>query len=166
MSRNRSGRQHDAAGHTAHPLESELNDLARRAIGDLRRVWTDRLETTPPHTRSRDLLLRMLRWNIQEKAFGGLDAETRRTLAKVAAALERDGSYEPKIRRGISPGAVLTREWKGILYRVTVQAGGYQLAGKRYKSLSDIARTITGTRWSGPRFFGLEQKPGRRRAAP
>ena len=63
-----------------------------------------------------------------------------------------------KSARDLSPGVVLTREWKGVIHKVTVMAGGFQHLGKRYGSLSDIARTITGTRWSGPRFFGLEQK--------
>jgi hypothetical protein len=82
-------------------------------------------------------------------------------LIKIGEALQRDGSHEPKIRRGFSPGVVLSREWKGVLHKVTVVVGGFQYQGKRYRSLSDIARTITGTRWSGPRFFGLEQKQKR-----
>jgi hypothetical protein len=113
-------------------------------------------------TRSSHLLRRVLAWKIQEAASGGLDAETRRTLNSVAIALERDGKYEPQIRRGLSPGVVLTREWKGIVHKVTVTRGGFECSGQRYKSLSDIARTITGTRWSGPRFFGFEQKTRRR----
>lgn len=89
---------------------------------------------------------------------GGLDGATERALAKIGEALGRDGSYQPKIRNGFSPGVVLSREWKGVLHRVTAAAEGFQYLGKSYRSLSDIARTITGTRWSGPRFFGLEQK--------
>ena len=92
---------------------------------------------------------------------GGLDAVTERKLRDVATALERDGSYERKVRRELSSGVVLTREWKGVIHKVTVTADGFLHLGQRYKSLSDIARTITGTRWSGPRFFGLEQKSTR-----
>jgi len=93
---------------------------------------------------------------------------TRRRLGAIAKALERDGSYEPKVRSNISAGVVLTREWKGVVHKVTATSGGFQHLGKRYGSLSDIARTITGTRWSGPRFFGLEQKRARssREATP
>jgi hypothetical protein len=168
MSREKKGRQRDAASQLAiHPIESEFSALAGLAIGDLRMAWTNRIGNDPPAIRSRALFLRMLAWKIQEDAFGGLDADTRRALDRIAAALERDGSYEPKIRHDISSGVVLTREWKGVVHKVTVTAAGFQHLGKRYKSLSDIARTITGTRWSGPRFFGLEQKPARpsRRAA-
>ena len=83
---------------------------------------------------------------------GGLDAGTGRKLRDVATALERDGSYEPKVRRELSSGVVLTREWKGVIHKVTVTADGFQHRGQR---------SITGTRWSGPRFFGLEQKSTR-----
>jgi len=124
-------------------------------------MWADRFYEEPPATRSRDLFARLLAWRMQEEARGGLDAVTGRKLRDVATALERDGSYEPKVRRELSSGVVLTREWKGVIHKVTVTADGFQHRGHRYKSLSDIARTITGTRWSGPRFFGLEQKCAR-----
>ena len=111
-----------------------------------------------PSVRSRDTLLRLLAWQIQAAALGGFDADTEGKLRRIAKALEVDGDYEPKIRRDVSAGVVLTREWKGAIHKVTVTADGFQHLGKQYGSLSDIARTITGTRWSGPRFFGLEQK--------
>lgn len=130
-------------------------------LGELRTAWLSRFNTNPPPIRSRDILLRLFAWRSQADATGGLDAVTERKLHEIARALERDGAYEPKIRRDLSASVVLTREWKGVIYRVTVTAGGFQHLGKRYGSLSDIARTITGTRWSGPRFFGLEQKPAR-----
>jgi len=139
-------------------MEAELSALGKLAIGDLKSAWTDRFNEDPPATRSRDLLVRLLAWQMQEEASGGLDAVTARKLRDIATALERDGSYEPKVRRDLSSGVVLTREWKGVIHKVTVTADGFQHRGQRYKSLSDIARTITGTRWSGPRFFGLEQK--------
>ena len=78
-----------------------------------------------------------------------MDAATARMLREVATGLELDGTYEPKIRNDLAPGVVLTREWKGLTHTVTVIADGFQHHGKRYRSLSDIARTITGTRWSG-----------------
>ena len=83
---------------------------------------------------------------------------TERALTKIGDALRRDGSYEPKIRSAFSPGVIFSREWKGVVHLVTVTVEGFDYRGKKYRSLSDIARTITGTRWSGPRFFGLEQK--------
>jgi hypothetical protein len=163
------GRQRHAAGRRAsHSIEAEISALADMTIGDLKREWAKRFDPAPPAIRSRDLMYRLLAWQMQADAIGGLDAATERRLSGIARALEHDGSYEPKIRHDLSPGVVLTREWKGAIHKVTVMAEGFQHLGKRYNSLSDIARTITGTRWSGPRFFGLERKSARtsRRAAP
>jgi hypothetical protein len=145
----------------ANPIEVQLEQLSQLSLSKLRAAWTRRLGSNPPAIRSRDMLLRMLAWKIQEKVHGGLDVNTQRTLLSVATALDRDGAYRPKIRHDLSPGVVLTREWKGVFHSVTVTGEGFQHLGKPYKSLSDIARTITGTRWSGPRFFGLEQKSAR-----
>ncbi len=139
-------------------LETELAALAELPIDDLRQVWAARFGSEPPKLKSRSVIRSELAWRFQAEAFGGLDAVSARRLAEIGATLERDDEYEPKIRRDFSPGVVLTREWKGTIHKVTVMAQGFQHLGKRYKSLSDIARTITGTRWSGPRFFGLEQK--------
>lgn len=161
MERNMKGRQRNAAGRPmADDLEEELTRLSALGLDQLRREWKLRFNSAPPVVRSRETLLRLLAWEIQANMFGGLDADTTRKLRNIARALERDGDYGPKIRRDVSPGVVLTREWKGAIHKVTVTADGFQHLGKQYGSLSDIARTITGTRWSGPRFFGLEQKEG------
>jgi hypothetical protein len=162
MSRQQNGRQRHAAGLlSTGTIEAELSAMSVLPIGELRAAWAERLRTGAPSVRSRDLMLRLLAWQMQAEALGGLDAVTEHKLRDIAKALERDGAYEPNIRRDLSPGVVLTREWKGALYKVTVTASGFQHQGKSYKSLSDIARRITGTRWSGPRFFGLEQKKAR-----
>jgi len=156
-----------AAPDGADATETELASLSRLPISELRAIWRERLECEPPKLRSRTVLLNELAWRIQVDAFGDLDSVTERRLAEIGKALERDGDYEPKVRRDFSPGIVLTREWKGTIHKVTVMAQGFQYLGRRYKSLSDIARTITGTRWSGPRFFGLEQrKKATREVAP
>jgi hypothetical protein len=162
VSQQRKGRQRQAADpHAAEPVKVELSALSELAIGDLRVAWIKRFDDDPPAIRSRDILLRIFAWRIQAEATDGLDAVTERSLRDIGKALERDGSYEPKIRHDLSPGVVLTREWKGAVHKVTVMAVGFQHLGEQYKSLSDIARAITGTRWSGPRFFGLEQKSAR-----
>ena len=156
------GRQRRAAGPFAvDAIERQVLDLQDLTTEQLKDPWMQGLGTEPPAIRSREVLLRLLAWRLQSKAFGGFDAPTELKLREIAKALERDGSYEPKIRRELSPGVVLTREWKGVTHKVTVTAGGFQHQGKGYRSLSDIARTITGTRWSGPRFFGLERKTTR-----
>ncbi len=153
------GRQRRAAGPFAvDVIERQVSGLRDLTAKQLKDAWKERLGTEPPAIRSREVLLRLLVWRFQSEALGGFDAPTELKLREIAKALERDGSYEPKIRRELSPDVVLTREWKGVAHKVTVTARGFQHQGKEYRSLSDIARTITGTRWSGPRFFGLEQK--------
>jgi hypothetical protein len=104
------------------------------------------------------VLLRELAWALQANAFGGLNSMTERRLKQIADSLDRGEAITSKIRRDLPPGVVLTREWKGVVHTVTVTTEGFQHLGRRYASLSDIARAITGTRWSGPRFFGLDDK--------
>ena len=162
MRSNNKDRQRFAAGRSAaSDVDGELSTISRLALDALRAVWRQRFDEDPPPIRSRDTLLRLLAWRIQVEAFGGLDAKTERKLRDIANVLDRDGTYEPQIMRTLSPGIVVTREWKGTVHKVTVTADGFQHLGQRYRSLSDIARTITGTRWSGPRFFGLEQRAAR-----
>jgi hypothetical protein len=162
MTQQQKRRQRYAAGGTAlDTIDAELTAIARLPIAELRKAWANRFGDTSPAIRSRDILLRLLAWRMQADASSGLDAITERKLRDISKALEHDGDYEPKIRRDLSPGIVLTREWKGAIHKVTVTADGFQYLGRRYGSLSDIARMITGTRWSGPRFFGLEQKEQR-----
>jgi hypothetical protein len=159
MSAQKKGRQRLAAGRNAtEVLEADIAGLVGMPIHELRKIWVIRIGSGPPSVRSPGLIRRLLAWQLQADSHGGVDATTARKLRDIANAIERDGAYEPKIRRDLSPGVVLTREWKGVVHKVTVMAAGFQYQGKRYKSLSNIARTIAGTRWSGPRFFGLEQK--------
>ncbi len=159
MTKTARGRQRRAAGPFAvDAVERQVLGLQDLTTEQLKDAWKEGLGTEPPAIRSREILLRLLAWRLQSGSLGGLDAPTELKLRKIAKAFERDGSYEPKIRRDLSPGVVLMREWKGVTHKVTVTASGFQHQGKGYRSLSDIARTITGTRWSGPRFFGLEQK--------
>ena len=93
-------------------------------------------------------------YRIQEEAYGGLDRETRRRLREIAAAADR-GERRPIGAAPLRPGTALTREWQGRTHAVNVLAQGFEYQGKPYRSLSEIARVITGTRWSGPKFFGL-----------
>jgi len=111
---------------------------------------------------SRQLLLRALAYRLQEQALGGLDRATRRRLDRAAADLAAGrplAAPAPKIK----PGTRLLREWQGVVHEVIVLEGGLQYRGETWPSLSAVAREITGTRWSGPRFFGLKGTPGGRR---
>ena len=127
-------------------INDEVRALERLDLEGLRTEWRRRYGA-PPKLRSPDLLRRMLGWRIQAAAFGGLDAETRRRLRRPTAA------------RPLTPaptsGTRLTREWKGARHEVEVVVGGFIYDGRRFASLSEIARSITGARWNGPRFFGL-----------
>ena len=92
---------------------------------------------------------------IQEIAFGGLAKATLRRLASLAAGFESDGRIAPPAQPRIKPGARLVREWHGRTHAVVVTEDGFEFEGKLYRSLTSIAREITGAGWSGPRFFGL-----------
>jgi len=155
-------RQLPAAGSTrSDSIEHELSRLEELSLEQLRHAWHNRLGHAPPPLRTRDVMLRMLAWRIQAEAFGGFDSKMERHLKEIAKGFERDPAYRPKPVRPLSPGVVLTREWKGVLQRVTITQDGFTHLGRQFASLSDVARAITGTRWSGPRFFGLEQKERR-----
>ena len=117
----------------------------------LRGEWRSRYGA-PPALRSPELLAMMLAWRIQAEAEGGLDAETRRALRRPVATASR-AAPQP------SAGTKLTREWQGVRHEVTaVSEGGFLYRGERFRSLSQVARAITGTRWNGPRFFGLRDE--------
>src|SRR5439155_11942759 len=118
----------------------------------LRRRWQVVFGRRPPFALSKDLLRRMIACRIQELAFGGLDRDSLRFLESLA----RQESDPP--RRHLKAGTTLVRDYKGQRHTITVERDGYDWQGRTYRSLSAIARAITGTAWSGPRFFGL--RPG------
>jgi hypothetical protein len=131
----------DAVADAAAALEGL--DLER-----LREAWRARYGA-PPTLRSPEILAMMLAWRIQAERHGGLDADVRRALRRPAPAR---GSTAP----APAGGAKLVREWQGTEHEVIVAVeGGFIYRGRRFRSLSHIARQITGTRWNGPRFFGL-----------
>ena len=128
-----------------------LAGLGRTALLDL---WTSAFGPDVPPRLSRALLEKALAYEIQAKAFGGLPGRTRRALK---AAVKADSKPASLVRPG--RGTHLVREWHGRLHEVEVLADGYLYRGQRYRSLSAIARVITGTKWSGPRFFALTAAP-------
>lgn len=119
--------------------------LAGADLGELRSEW-ERRYGAPPPLRSPDLLRRILAWRIQAGQCGGIDAATLRLLE---GARPRD----PRL----APGTVIAREWDGERHEVEVAEDGFIYAGRRWRSLSQVARAITGTHWNGPRFFGLRK---------
>jgi hypothetical protein len=136
--------------------------LKSAPMDDLKATWRDLFGKEPPPFNRRYLESR-LAYRIQELAYGGLKRETIERLAALADDLDDDRS---KIRRhGTNSrpiaGTQLVREWQGVEHRVTVADGGFLHQGKPYKSLSAIARAITGTRWNGWIFFGLKNQRAR-----
>jgi len=137
-------------GHSTNPaaIEAEIAHLRSLALDALRRHWRVIFGRTPPADLSKDLLGRMIAYRLQERAFGGLDRESLRFLHGLA----RHGGSP---RRRLKPGTVLVRDYQGQRHTVTVVSDGFDWQGATYPSLSAIARAITGTAWSGPRFFAL-----------
>src|SRR6185437_14375034 len=105
-----------------------------------------------------DLLRRSIAYKLQEDAYGGLDKATKRLLQQLMVQMAKTPGRIVLPRR-IKAGAIIVRKWKGQSHRVTVLEDSFAYNGKSYESLSQIARQITGTRWNGPRFFGL--RPGK-----
>jgi len=134
-------------------IEAEIARLRSLALDVLRRRWRVVFGRTPPAPLSKDMLGRMIAGRLQEQAFGGLDRESLRFLEGLA----RHGGWP---RRRLNPGTVLVRDYQGQRHTVTVAADGFNWQGTTYASLSAIARAITGTAWSGPRFFALARLNG------
>lgn len=126
---------------------------------ELRKEWRRLYRSQPPRL-SRDLLVRAIAYRIQELRYGGLSKTTRRKLAALVQERRADGEIAREGAQKIRAGARLVREWNGRTHAVTVEEGGFTYAGRSYRSLTAIARDITGARWSGPRFFGLVPKRG------
>lgn len=137
------------------PIENELGKLPEWSIHDLRARWRMLLRTEPPSAFGPDLLRRSVAQKLQEDAYGKLSSPSRQELNRIATSLERNPAARLKLPRRIKTGAVLVRDWKGKSHRVMVLDKGFAYEGRIYPSLSEIAREITGTRWNGPRFFGL-----------
>ena len=136
-------------------LTAEIAALSKASIKDLRQRWKNLYGKEPSGHIGRSLLIRAIAYRLQEKAFGGLKPSTRRLLARVAEETAAGSSPKSPSVRKAEPGTILVREWQGSMHRVTVLDDGVSFNGKRYRSLSEVAREITGCRWSGPRFFGL-----------
>ena len=140
-------------------LASEIAALAEATRTDLKSRWRVLYGTEPPPRISRDLLTRAVAYRIQEEALGGLKPSTRRLLAKVAADASARRPIQVTPAPTLTPGTVLLRDWRGTQHQVIVREHGVEFQGKRYKSLSQVAHRITGSKWSGPLFFGLKAKP-------
>jgi Protein of unknown function (DUF2924) len=139
------------------PGSDVADRLARLETLDLsamRHEWRRLYRAEPPRL-SRDLMTRALAYRIQEIAFGGRSKVILRRLASLAAEFESDGRIATPAQPRIKPGARLVREWHRRTHAVVITEEGFEFEGRIYRSLTSIAREITGAAWSGPRFFGL-----------
>ncbi len=150
------GRHSDASSEDA--VAVKLQALAEMNYDSLRAEWRRLYRAPPPKRVSRDLLMLGVAWKVQERAYGGLGAATKRRLADLAKTVERNGDVTRNRVARLKPGARLVREWRGETHTVIVLEDGFEWKGTQWRSLSVIAREITGIHWSGPRFFGLNGK--------
>jgi Protein of unknown function (DUF2924) len=139
-------------------VEAELDRLATMPIAGLRTRYRELFRSDPPKAFGPDLLRRSVAHRIQENAYGGLSRPMQRLLDQLIKEYAAKPGGRIVLPRRIKPGSVLVRQWKGKSYRVMVLADGFAYDGKTFGNLSEIAVLITGTRWNGPRFFGLRSK--------
>ena len=140
-------------------IPTRLAALKTTPLPELKAQWRTLFETEPPQYNRRALENR-LAYRIQELAYGGLKPETRRRLEALGDIYDSDNLATRRIRHDARPviGTKLIRTWQGVEQTVTVIADGYEWEGRPYRSLSAIARAITGTRWNGLVFFGLKRQ--------
>ena len=137
-------------------LEAEIRRLDDLGLDELRKLCGPVLGAVPVH-HGAHLLRRRLAYELQARALGDLPVETQRRLRRLHQSFKGDPQHKPSPRRRLKPGLVLTRSWQGVLHQVQVTDQGFDYRGERFASLSEVARRITGTRWSGPLFFGLKK---------
>ena len=137
-------------------LEQELKDLETRGDDELKDRWRSLYGTKPPQKIHRSLLIAAVAHRMQENVLGALKSSVRRHLMQAAnnQATPRLSPHFPSLRP--RAGTVLVRDWGGVTHQAKVLEDGILFRSKRYKSLSEVARVITGSRWSGPLFFGLK----------
>jgi hypothetical protein len=151
------GRNSQMVGSGSEELASKIKLLLSLDPAALKEKWKDLFSENPSPPIGRSMLIRAIAYRLQERAFGGLKPSAQRILDRVS-----DGhiSFESKRAptREATAGTVLIRKWGGVTHRVTVLDHDVVYRGRRYKSLSEVARVITGTHWSGPLFFGIKNR--------
>jgi len=139
-------------------LDLGLATLATMSPAQLRAEWHAEFRSVAPAI-GFDLLRRAIAWKRQSRIHGGLPTSTRKTIDGAIAQLEKNGRLDVASLH-LKPGTRLVRRWHGSVHHVLVLDDGFEHDGRRYQSLSQIARAITGAQWSGPRFFGLRRGMG------
>jgi Protein of unknown function (DUF2924) len=142
-------------------IDVEIARLRDLDVGALRARWLTVLGRRPPPHLPRHLLFRVLAYRLQADRLGDLDAESQRLLDRSGSPEKAGQNAMNRRTTDLRPGTVLGREWNGRMQRVAVLADGFAWNGKTYPSLSKVAFEIAGTRWNGPKFFGLREKPSK-----
>ena len=139
-------------------LAEELKNMETRGDDELKDRWRSLYGTKPPQKIHRSLLIAAVAYRMQENALGALKSSVHRQLMQVAnsPATAMPSPYNPSLLPRV--GTVLVRDWGGVTHQAKVLEDGILFRSKRYKSLSEVARIITGSRWSGPLFFGLKTR--------
>jgi hypothetical protein len=140
-------------------LDVEIARLRQLDVHALRARWQTLFRRKPPLHLPRHLLFRVLAYKLQADRLGDVDGESRRLLDGTAPEMAgKRAIARTRTTDALKPGTTLSREWNGKIWRVSVSEGGFEWNGKTYPSLTKIAFEITGTRWNGPRFFGMRDK--------
>jgi hypothetical protein len=142
-------------------ISTKIQELPHLPKPKLLALWQE-MFAKPAHPRlRRNLMIPILAYRLQEQAYGGLKPSTRKRLQKLATQLEQNQKAPLALAPQLKAGTRLLRQWQGEMHEVLVVDEGFEYRGKRYESLSEIARQVTGTRWSGPLFFGLKSRQAR-----
>lgn len=148
----------------SHRVATEIAGLSTMDSPQLIEAWESALKEPAPRHLRRQILLPLLLYKLQEKTHGGLKPEVRQRLRKLAKSFgSGTAGAESSLIAPLKfkPGTRLSRTWQGKTHHVVVSERGFEHNGQTYQSLSHIARSITGTRWSGPLFFGLRKNDGK-----
>jgi hypothetical protein len=149
-----------AAGSPGEGTDTEVRIIALEALttAELQIEWRRLYRVTPPTRLSRDLLIRGIAHKVQEQAHGGLSLGTKRRLHSLSESADQRGGAATTPTIALKPGTKLVREWHGHVHMVSVLKDGFEYQGERFRSLTRIARRITGVHWSGPLFFGISKR--------
>jgi hypothetical protein len=148
------------ADRSAQPtLKAEIKRLADLDLAQLRSRWKALFGNPAPLSLRRKFLARAVAYQMQVEAYGGLSNSTKRRLREIAEAVRRGNPDAAGVARQIRPGTQMIRQWRDETHTVTAIADGFEWNGQRYKSLSAVAKEITGTNWNGYAFFGIKRAP-------
>lgn len=139
-------------------LDAQLERLPRIKTRELRVLWGETFGISPHPKLRRELLIPILAYRLQERSLGGLKPSTMGRLRAIVSEMGEGKRAATVSRLGPRPGTRMVRQWQGKLHEVVTLENGFMYDGHKYRSLSEIARVITGTRWSGPAFFGLKRR--------